>query len=196
MKRTLRISGGKKLKSPIGENTRPTSSKVREALINILRYKLINSSWLDLFSGSGIMACEALQNGATKVLSIEKDKKISLICKENLISTKTSITKEVQIGIIQNDVFKVLKKGAKNITAKEFDKDFKFDFIYLDPPYKEVDFYSEVLNGLITGNWLSKESIVICEHATKTEIVFHPPWVQIDKRTYGSTSLLLINHQG
>ena len=64
---------GKRIESPLSQKTRPTSSKVREALINILGNKLREASWLDLCSGSGAMACEALQNGAKRVLAIEKE---------------------------------------------------------------------------------------------------------------------------
>ena len=59
MKTNLRLIGGKKLKSPNNSYTRPTTLRVREAIFNILNNRVENSNWLDLFSGTGAISCEA-----------------------------------------------------------------------------------------------------------------------------------------
>ena len=59
MKTNLRLIGGKKLRSPNNSHTRPTTLRVREAIFNILNNKVENSNWLDLFSGTGSISCEA-----------------------------------------------------------------------------------------------------------------------------------------
>ena len=59
MKTNLRLIGGKRLKSPNNIYTRPTTLRVREALFNILNNKVENCNWLDLFSGTGAISCEA-----------------------------------------------------------------------------------------------------------------------------------------
>ena len=94
MKRNLRLLCGRKIESPKSLLTRPTTSLVREALINILSEKIIGSSWLDLCSGSGIIACEALEKGARRVLAVEKNIKISKICKNNIKLTSQGIERE------------------------------------------------------------------------------------------------------
>ena len=74
MKTNLRLIGGKKLQSPSNIHTRPTTLRVREALFNILNNRVENSNWLDLFSGTGAISCEAYNHGARKILAIEKNK--------------------------------------------------------------------------------------------------------------------------
>ena len=74
MNSKLRLIGGKKLESPNSNNTRPTTMRVREAIFNILRYKVENSNWLDLFSGTGAISCEAYNHGAKKIVAVEKNK--------------------------------------------------------------------------------------------------------------------------
>ena len=74
MKTNLRLIGGKKLQSPNNSYTRPTTLRVREAIFNILNNRVENSNWLDLFSGTGAISCEAYNHGARKILAIEKNK--------------------------------------------------------------------------------------------------------------------------
>ena len=73
MKSNLRLIGGKKLQSPNNIYTRPTTLRVREAIFNILNNRVLNSNWLDLFSGTGAISCEAYNHGARKIIAIEKN---------------------------------------------------------------------------------------------------------------------------
>ena len=52
-------------------NMRPTSNRVKEALFDIIQFDIVGSSFLDLFSGTGQIALEAVSRGASKVYSIE-----------------------------------------------------------------------------------------------------------------------------
>ena len=72
MKKNLKLIGGRKIISPKENITRPTTLMVREALFNILRANVLNSNWLDLFSGTGAISCEAIDHGAKKIIAIEK----------------------------------------------------------------------------------------------------------------------------
>ena len=75
MKTKLTLIGGKKIISPKLNLTRPTTLMVREALFNILRQNVLNSKWLDLFSGTGAISCEAINHGAKKIVAIERNRK-------------------------------------------------------------------------------------------------------------------------
>ena len=79
MKSNLRLIGGKKLQSPNNTHTRPTTLRVREAIFNILNNRVEDSNWLDLFSGTGAISCEAYNHGARKILAIEKNKKATFL---------------------------------------------------------------------------------------------------------------------
>ena len=185
---------GTKLKSPSGTWTRPTTARVREATINILASRLNNCSWLDLFSGSGVMGCEALQHGAETVVAVEKNAKIAAICRENLLSSSSCTSNKSLVKVLNRDVLTWLKKSPKSIQAKNKEsEEFKgFDLIYIDPPYGSP-LYQPVLRSLLTGRWIKETSIVICEHATELALKAPQPWKKIDKRVYGSSSLLFIS---
>ena len=100
MKTNLRLIGGKKLQSPNNSYTRPTTLRVREAIFNILNNRVENSNWLDLFSGTGAISCEAYNHGASKILAIEKNKNNSIdICEHspNLYIKKNSIWETIDV---------------------------------------------------------------------------------------------------
>ena len=139
MKTHLKLIGGQKIYSPKTNLTRPTTLMVREAIFNILGRDVLNSFWLDLYSGSGSISCEAINHGAKKIIAIEKNREIAMICKKNLLSMIKPEEKDIKIEIISQDVFTWIRQTKKKSTSSKiinFEKE-KFDFIYLDPPYKE-----------------------------------------------------------
>ncbi len=81
---TLRLSGGRRLQSPPGATARPTAARVRQAVLNLLAAELPGCRWLDLCCGSGVMACEALQRGASEVVAIERDRRVAAVARANL----------------------------------------------------------------------------------------------------------------
>ncbi len=191
MKSQLRLLGGRKLKSPPGEATRPTTGKVREALLNIIGEKIENCNWLDLFSGSGVMSCEAIQKGAKRVLAIEQDKKVAKICQSNLISIVSSLNSTPIIDVFCREVISFLKQGSLHWT-KALEKDAKFDIVYLDPPYGSSIYYL-VLDELVRGGWITDNSIVICEYSSSIKLEKPNLWIEKDRRVYGSSALLFIS---
>ena len=197
MKTNLRLIGGKKLQSPNDTYTRPTTLRVREALFNILSNKVENSNWLDLFSGTGSISCEAYNHGARKIIAIEKNKKNSKICLKNLLSLKDTKSRENDIDVICKDVLNWTKPNyERNLSSKimDFNK-LKFDFVYLDPPY-DANIHQLVLSQVFNCNFLKKNSIVICEHSPNLLIKKSALWETIDVRDYGQSRLtFLINVQ-
>ena len=185
---------GKRIESPLSLKTRPTSSKVREALINILGSKLEAASWLDLCSGSGAMACEALQKGVKRVLAIEKQRETAKICKKNLIDVSNTMDQSIHIEVICNELISFLKKGPKNKKI-QFVKDCqnleKFDFIFLDPPY-ESELYEITQELLLSKEWIKESSTLICECSSKSMPRIHNGWKLYKEKFYGSTSLLFL----
>ena len=197
MKTTLRLIGGKRLKSPNNIYTRPTTLRVREALFNILNNKVENCNWLDLFSGTGAISCEAYNHGARKIIAIEKNKNNSKICLKNLLSLQDIDNRKNDIDVICKDVLTWTKPNfERNLSSKIMDLNkLKFDFIYLDPPYNE-NFHELVLSQIFNCNFLKKDSTVICEHSPKLFIKKSTLWETIDIRNYGQSKLtFLINVQ-
>ena len=197
MKTNLRLIGGKRLKSPNNIYTRPTTLRVREALFNILNNKVENCNWLDLFSGTGAISCEAYNHGARKIIAIENNKNNSKICLKNLLSLQDIDNRKNDIDVICKDVLKWTKPNyERNLSSKIMDLNkLKFDFVYLDPPYNE-SFHELVLNQIFNCNFLKKDSIVICEHSPNLLIKKSTLWETIDVRNYGQSRLtFLINVQ-
>ena len=195
MKTNLRLIGGKRLQSPNNIYTRPTTLRVREAVFNILNNRVENSNWLDLFSGTGAISCEAYNHGARKIIAIEKNKNNSKICLKNLLSLQDIDNRKNDIDVICKDVIDWTKPNyERNLSSKILDLNkFKFDFIYLDPPY-EADFHELVLNKIFNCNFLKKDSIIICEHSPNLIIKKSTLWETIDIRDYGQSRLtFLIN---
>ncbi len=197
MKTNLRLIGGKRLESPNNIYTRPTTLRVREAVFNILNKKVENSNWLDLFSGTGTIACEAYNHGAKKIIAIEKNKKNSKICLKNILSLQGTESRKNDIDVICKDVLNWTQPNyERTLSSKVMDlKKLKFDFVYLDPPY-DVNFHELVLNQIFNCNFLKKDSVVICEHSSNTRIKKNTLWETIDVRDYGQSRLtFLVNVQ-
>ena len=193
MKANLRLIGGKRLQSPKNTYTRPTTLRVREAIFNILKNRVENSNWLDLFSGTGAISCEAYNHGARKIVAIEKNKNNSKICLENLNSLQNINNRKNDIHVICNDVLRWTKPDyERNLSSKNINLDkLKFDFVYLDPPY-DVNFHELVLNQIFKCNFLKKDSIVICEHSPNLFIKKRNLWETKDVRDYGQSRLTFL----
>ena len=192
MKKSLTLIGGERIESPKSDKTRPTTLMVRQAIFNILNNKVKNSNWLDLFSGSGAISCEALNHGAKKIVAVEKDRLTANLCKKNLFSLKDSQLRENDIKIICRDVLTWIKNyiGTK-ILEKNNLQNIKFDFIYIDPPYKN-NFYQTLLQDLFKSYLVTRKTIVICEHSKNEEIIEDNLWKIEDTRLYGQTKLTFL----
>ena len=193
MKTNLRLIGGKRLQSPNNIYTRPTTLRVREAVFNILNDRVENSNWLDLFSGTGAISCEAYNHGARKIVAIEKDKNNSKICLKNILSLQDIDNRKNDIDVICKNVLNWTKPNyERNLSSKILDLNkFKFDFVYLDPPY-DANFHELVLNQIFNCNFLKKDSIVICEHSPSLLIEKSNLWETIDVRDYGQSRLTFL----
>ena len=180
------ISGtarGTKLHSIDDINTRPTLDRVKESLFNILQNQIQDKVVLDLFAGSGQVAIEFLSRGAKKAYLCDKSAQAVKMIKQNLEKTKL-IDKTV---IFNEDFEKALLK------LKEEKQ--KFDFIFLDPPYKQ-DLSIKAIKIVNEYNLLQEQGIIIIEtdeqgRDTK-EIEKLNVYKVYDLRKYGRASLIFL----
>ena len=149
----MRIVAGKYrhrlIEFPNVESTRPTTDKVREALMSAIGYDILNKDVLDLFSGSGAMGIESLSRGARSCVFVDNNKFAINIIKSNLKKIGVSESYEV----IQSDYLEYLKNN----------KNKKFSLVILDPPYKEKGIYSNVLSLLKENDMISEDAIIVME---------------------------------
>ena len=171
----IRIKGERSIKTPTGLSTRPTPSKVRAAVFNILQGRINGANWLDICAGSGAMGAEALARGANQVVGIELSAIACRIVNENW-----------QKFVKSNQKFQVIKGDAIKILPKLQSR--SFDLVYFDPPYQS-DLYEPVLIAL--PPLLAKDALVIAECDRLRPLpdqVGH--LVSCDRRQYGQTSLV------
>ena len=142
---SVRIYGNREIKTLPGELTRPTASRVREALFNIWQGRIVGARWLDLCAGSGAMGAEALCRGAAQVVGIEKSAAACRIVRENWQKVAKS---DQTYDVIRADVV----KGTASTTQT-------FDLIYFDPPYSG-GLYLSVLSQLSSCLAASGEAAV------------------------------------
>lgn len=111
---------GRKLLSPKGNNTRPTTDKMKETAFNAVQFEIEGARVLDLFAGSGQMGIEALSRGASFCTFVEKAGAVFHVIQENIKLTGFS------------EQSKIVKMDALTFLASDHGI---YDFIFADPPY-------------------------------------------------------------
>lgn len=171
----MQVSAGKykgiKLKTLEGESTRPTLSRIKEAMFNILQFEIANKVVLDLFSGSGSLGIEALSRGAKKVYFNDKSKEAC-----NVINSNLKLLKDDNYELDNLDAFTYLKT-----------KEVNYDVVILDPPYdfKEYEKLFKLLEKRLNDN-----AIVVIEHYCKDKI-FNYLNLKTKEYKYGNKCLTL-----
>jgi len=174
------ISGtakGRKLKSVPGDITRPITDRVKEALFNILGADVIDSTWWDMFGGTGAVGIEALSRGAAFVRYTDLNRTPIETIKANLSATHFVSHAEAK----QADAFALLTSHP----------DKQFHYIYIAPPqYHEL--WSRALMALDNNsNWLAEDGWVIIQISPKEYQGYELRTLEeFDQRKYGSTLLI------
>lgn len=131
----VRVSGGyhgkRNISFPDGHDIRPSSSRVRKVLFDWLRFIIQDKQCLDLFSGSGILAFEALSQGASSVLAIDHNQ---TIC-SHIQSEANRLSQPL------------LEIKCETIPCP---LDTQFDICFMDPPFKDAILYQKTIA------WLAK----------------------------------------
>ncbi len=165
---------GQKITAPDEKITRPTLSKVRMSVFNTLQ-AMINfedKSFLDMFSGSGIMGLEAISRGFKSAVLIEKNKKVHSIIKSNLKKYES-----------ENDI-KLLLGDSLNICQKLCGKRY-FDIIYIDPPY-----FSGIYEKSLETALKISSGIIILEHIIPLDLTNYNI---IKQKQYGDKYITFIS---
>lgn len=167
----MRITGGNlkgiRLGTGFATHVRPTTDFVRESLFNKLQHSigLENSTVLDLFSGSGIMALEFLSRGADTVTSVDRDMK-NILFQKNFKSSKNL----TGWNIVKSDVFRFLASDLHF-----------YQVVFADPPY-DMPGIAELPQKVLER--LSQGGVFLLEH--KPGLEFSPAPQEL--KSYGSTS--------
>lgn len=158
----MRVIAGKARRLPLktvpGQETRPTTDRIKETLFNILQPDLPDCNFLDLFAGSGAIGIEALSRGARQAVFVEKNRAAVSCIKENL-----SFTKLADSGKLLNmDVLQALGMLEGKGT---------FDLIFMDPPYRQ-ELERRVLEYLQSSSVLDENTRIIIEADLYTDFSY------------------------
>jgi len=178
MKITGGESKGRLLASLKGMDIRPTSSKVREAIFNILGQDMTGIKVLDIFAGTGILGIEALSRGAERAIFIDKSEHSIKIISKNL-----TLCGYQDIGmLLKRDIIR--GSALESFRTKE-----EIDLAFVDPPYGK-GFVPPVLEMLSMGSILAPQAIIVTE-SLKTDALPETAGNLFlsDTRIYGETKI-------
>ncbi|HEX9041336.1 MAG TPA: 16S rRNA (guanine(966)-N(2))-methyltransferase RsmD [Trebonia sp.] len=174
-------AGGRRLRVPPGQGTRPTSDRAREGLFASLVSEfgdLDRLRVLDLYAGSGAVGLEALSRGAASVLLVESDPRAAAVIKAN-------------IGTVDLPNASVVTDRVERLLARPPDGDGgdRYDLAFADPPYAVTDeAVARVLTQLANG-WLAEGALVVVERATRSGALDWPPgYAAARSRRYGEAT--------
>ncbi len=171
------ISGylkGRVIKGYNIEGTRPTMDRVKESVFSMINNNIQDSIILDLFCGSGSLGIEAISNNAKYIYFVDNNKIILNILKDNLIN----------LNIL--DKAKIINKDYL-LSLKYFkDNNIKFDIIFLDPPYKNMNI-ENILKYIDEYKLLNLNGIVVCEYSYDKLEKKYGNLSLIKNKKYGST---------
>jgi 16S rRNA (guanine(966)-N(2))-methyltransferase RsmD len=182
----MRVIAGKYRSRPLrslrGIDIRPTSDRLRETLFNVLTAgnpaALAGSVWLDLFAGTGAVGIEALSRGAKQVYFVECSAPAADLIRGNLES--------LAIGhgftLLQEELPRAFWRMERQHVAA--------DVVFMDPPYRLKDAYTDTLRALVDSSLVWAMSVVIAEHEKR----FDPgeefgPLRRFRRLTQGSAAL-------
>jgi 16S rRNA (guanine(966)-N(2))-methyltransferase RsmD len=144
-----------------GLEIRPTADRLRETLFNVLcagnPAALAESTWLDLYAGTGAVGIEALSRGARMVYFVESSKAAAEVIAVNLKS----------LGIVSG--FQIVKVEAAKALPQLERLGSVADFVFLDPPYSMQEEYAKTLAALAESKLLCERSVVIAEHEKRLD---------------------------
>ena len=162
---------GRRLVAPKGDNTRPTSDRVRENAFNLIG-PVDDADVLDLFAGSGAMGIEALSRGAASATFVELDRQAAKVISANLDSL------HFRGAVLQQDVLRAVSSERRT-----------YDLILCDPPY-DYD-RSKLVPHL--ARLLADDGVLVYESSGRQD----PPEIEgLRERTsrkYGSARLTLFD---
>lgn len=181
---------GRTIRAPKGDIARPTTDRVREALMSSLASATNNfdiENVLDAFAGSGALGIEALSRGAQKALFCERNSGVMNALTSNI---KNIFTDQSRYVLLKGDVVLQTQRLAG----------YSFDLVFLDPPYQvDAAVIQILLEKLESLACLAQHAIITYEHAKTTdavvdEIFSGQQWTVRNVKHFGDISIHLAQY--
>lgn len=169
---------GKRLQTPAGLHTRPTTDRVKESVFNIVQWDLEGRKVLDLFGGSGQLGLEALSRGAASCVIVDGDRNAQKAIEANI--KNCGFEKTCQL--IKGDSFQFLQRQKKD----------SYHVIFLDPPYGG-DLLNRAVADICRIDILTENGIMVCESSADDQLQPVPaPYRVVKRYAYGHTAVTII----
>ena len=173
-------AGGRRLQTPPGSSTRPTSDRVREALFSRLEHRglLEGAHVLDLYAGSGALGLEAASRGAAQVTLVESHRAAAKVIRAN-------------VGVIGHPEVRVVVDTVERALAAGPPAGVRMDLVLVDPPYDvSEDALADVLAALVAHQWLAPEAFVVVERSSRSPQPTWPEGLELSgEKRYGETAM-------
>jgi 16S rRNA (guanine(966)-N(2))-methyltransferase RsmD len=168
-------SKGRRIKAPKGSEVRPTASRVKEAIFNILPHDLDGIRVLDLFAGSGALSMEALSRGAREAILIDISRKAAETIRGNLEVLGLSSRSRIWTMPAPAAIRRLSRAGET------------FDLIFIDPPYDKGS-VGRVVKAVMEGGLLAEAGTLVAEHSVREAVAESYGFLDLrDRRRYGDT---------
>lgn len=149
------------LKTIPGNDTRPTTDRIKETLFNMIQAGIPGCVFVDLFSGSGAIGIEALSRGARQAYFVEKMSGAAECIRENLAFTRLAECGE----LLRMDVMNGISRLEKSVAGA--------DYIFMDPPYGK-EWEKQVLIRLQDSPLVDQDTVLILEANLDTDFSYIP----------------------
>lgn len=171
---------GRRIITPDGRATRPTSDRTRESLFNILSHR-DGFSWpearvLDLFSGSGALGFEAMSRGAAWCLFVETDTAARAVIRSNIET----------FGLF--GATRLHRRSATDLGLLPASAAPHYTLAFLDPPYGK-DLAPRAMASMAGGEWLAPDALVVIEQGADEKPAEHDHYTEISRRPYGAAQI-------
>jgi len=173
---------GRRLTAPAGDETRPSSDKLRGALFNILARRVWDAHVLDLFGGTGAMALEALSRGARRAVIADKSFEAVRCIRRNVEAVLPEGERDRAV-VIQTDYRRAIER---------MDPNDPFTMVVLDPPYRMREAYADALTRLRGAGLLAQDAVMILEYSQDDDIALPEGFICYDERRYGAARIRLV----
>ncbi len=150
---------GRRLRTPAGSVTRPTTGRIKEAMFSSLGRRIEGRIVADLYSGSGALGIEALSRGARRVVFVEFEPGALKIIRSNLqelgVGEEEAMLRRMDAG-----------RWLRRLQHGAVDEGERVEVVLMDPPYASGDLESILgsARALVTGGMID---LVALEHSAR-----------------------------
>lgn len=179
---------GQRIAAPVGQDTRPTADRVREAIFSAI-FSLLGDldglEVLDIYAGSGALGLEALSRGADHCTFVDSGRRAVDVIAENIASLRVAPGKTA-----------VLHTRVERLRPEAL-CDRAVSLLLADPPYRiDAVEFSQVLEALAAAGVIQAQALVMYEHSASVEAVWPSGFTPGSVRRYGDTGVSFATYEG